>query len=242
MRGGKSAPDALRALIAGDGDEAIRQVGMVDASGRVATHTGARCVEACGHASEDGVTVQANMMERDTVWSAMLAAFAKAEGPLAERLLAALWAAEGEGGDMRGRQSAALLVVGGDRASPRWGRLVDLRVDAHPDPLVELERLLRLHRAYEHLERGSGLAERGDLQAAAAEHSAARALAPEDDQVTFWTGLTTVGAGRPVEGRALLEEARAANPRWAGYLRRFADGRRLPDDPAFLDALFPLEP
>jgi uncharacterized Ntn-hydrolase superfamily protein len=241
MRGGMSASNALRALLAADDGEALRQVAMVDAAGGVATHTGAKCVEAAGHVTGEGFSAQANMMERDTVWGAMRHAFEEEQGPLAERLVSALWAAQGEGGDIRGRQSSALVVVSGDRSMPRWQRSVDLRVDDHHDPVTEIERLLRLHRAFEHLDRGFDLAEAGEMLAAAEEQTAALDLAPEDDQVAFWTGLTLAGSGRVDEARDLLERARAANPRWAAYLRRLAAAGRFPNEPAIMDALFPLE-
>ncbi len=241
MRGGKSAADALKALVAGDAAEATRQVAMVDATGTAAAHTGSGCVRAAGHATGDGVSAQANMMDRDTVWDAMMEAFQTTDERFPERLVAALAAAEREGGDIRGRQSAALLVVSGDRSQPRWARSVDLRVDEHQDPVGELKRLLRLHRAYERLARGFELADSGNFMAAADEQTAARNLAPEDDQITFWAGLTLAGAGRPLEAKELLEEARSANPRWAVYLRRVAATGRFPDDPQLMDALFPLE-
>jgi uncharacterized Ntn-hydrolase superfamily protein len=241
MATGRTAPEALRGLLAADDGEARRQVAMVDAQGRVAAHTGSACVAQCGHVSGDGVSVQANMMERDSVWPAMLAAYTSAEGPLAERMMAALRAAEAEGGDARGRQSAALVVTTGDPAEPWWRRTIDLRVDNHEDPIGELDRLLRYHRAYERLERGSELAEAGNLTEAVTEHRAAHDLAPEDDQITFWTGLAAAGAGDPVEARALLEEARKANPRWAAYLRDLAQAGSFPNDQALLDALLPLD-
>jgi uncharacterized Ntn-hydrolase superfamily protein len=152
-----------------------------------------------------------------------------------------LRAAEAEGGDARGRQSAALVVASGDPAEPSWLRTVDLRVDNHEDPIGELDRLLRYHRAYEQLNEGMDLAEAGRLVEAAAHQRAAHDLAPEDDQITFWTGLALAGAGEPVEGRALLEEARRANPRWAAYLRHLAEAGSFPNDPTLLDALMPLD-
>jgi len=219
MRSRSSATQALDRLIEEDEDREVRQVAMVDGNGRVAVHTGDRCVPAAGHATAEGVSTQANMMDRETVWGAMLSAYAGAEVPFPERLLAALWAAESEGGDIRGRQSAALLVV--DAASTdSWRRSVDLRVEDHPDPVTELERLLRVHRAFEHLSRGDELASAGNLEQAAGELEQAHALGPDDDQIAFVYGLMLVGTGRPVEGRELLERARAANPRWAEYLRR----------------------
>ncbi len=243
MRGGVSSLEALEALLAEDDGRDLRQVAMVDASGTVAVHTGARCVEATGHAVGDGVSAQANMMERDTVWDAMLGAFAQAEGEeFPERLMAALRAAESEGGDMRGRQSAALLVVEGDASVPAWRRMVDLRVEDHPDPVTELERLLRLARAHEHAGRGNDHAMAWRMEEAVAEMERAHTLAPEDDQIALWYGLMLPATGRPMEGRELVERARAANPRWAAYLRRFAASGLMPNDPAFLDAIMPLDP
>src|SRR5207244_8804128 len=138
-------------------DERTRQVGMVYAQGRSAAHTGAGCIRECGHLVGDGFTVQANMMGRDTVWGAMAAAYESAQGTLARRLLAALEAAEAEGGDFRGAQSAALLVVEGESTGFDWkGRASDLRVDDHVDPIGELRRLLDLEEAYR-AERGGHL-------------------------------------------------------------------------------------
>ncbi|MBI4259426.1 MAG: DUF1028 domain-containing protein [Actinobacteria bacterium] len=241
MRGGEAAPDALAALLAADPEAAVRQVGVVDASGRASAHTGDRCVQACGQAIGPGVASQANMMEKETVWGAMLDAFLGTAGPLAERLLAALEAAEREGGDARGRQSAALLVVGGERRDHPWqDRLADLRVDEHERPVEELGRLLRVHRAYEHLERGNTLTDEGRFEEAAAEMDRAAELAPEDDQISFWRALTLVGAGRAAEAREAAERARAANPRWAPFLRRLAAAGHFPDDDAVMDALMPI--
>jgi uncharacterized Ntn-hydrolase superfamily protein len=243
LRGGTSAPDALEALLAEDDGRDVRQVAMVDANGEVAVHTGARCVQAAGHVIGEGVSAQANMMERDTVWDAMLASFADTDGAgFPERLLAALRAAEGEGGDVRGRQSAALLVVEADRSLPSWERAIDVRVEDHPDPLGELERLVRLREAYRFFETGNDSAMDGDLVRAAEEQSRARELAPDDDAIAFGLGLAMMGSGRIDEAQALLEQARSANPRWALYLRRLAAAGILPSDPAFLDALMPLNP
>ena len=242
MRAGASALEALESLLAGDDGSDLRQVAMVDANGSVAVHTGARCVEAAGHAVGDGVSAQANMMERDTVWAAMLDVFGDADGEFPDRLLAALRAAEAEGGDIRGRQSAALLVVEADPSVPPWRREIDLRVEDHADPLAELERLLRLARAYQHAGSGNDHATAGRMEEAVAEMEQAHALAPEDDQIAFMLGLMLPTTGHPMEARELVERARAANPRWAPYLRRLAASGIFPNDPALMDALFPLDP
>ena len=149
MRTGRTAPEALQALLAGDSGREVRQVGMVDAQGRVATHTGNLCIPAAGGQSGAGYVVQANLMEKPSVWPAMARAFEAARGDLAERMLAALEAAEAEGGDIRGRQSAALVVVKAASTGRPWAdRLFDLRVEDHAEPLRELRRLVGLQRAY----------------------------------------------------------------------------------------------
>jgi uncharacterized Ntn-hydrolase superfamily protein len=182
MRERRPAPDSLEALLADDPDEAVRQVGMVDAAGRAAAHTGLRCVRYASHLVAPGVAVQANMMERPTVPAAMLAAFRGTDGLLEHRLFAALLAAERQGGDVRGRQSAALVVARGDdsrrsavgasaidpsRPDP-WSRRVDLRVEDHPAPLVELGRLLAVAAAYDAMDEAEQLALHDDAVAAEA--------------------------------------------------------------------------
>jgi uncharacterized Ntn-hydrolase superfamily protein len=149
MRHGKSAPDALEALVAHDLEAAYRQVAMIDMMGRVAVHTGERCLEAAGHCVGEHVAAQANLMARETVWGAMIEAFMGTEGDLAIRFLAALDAAEREGGDRRGKQSAAMLIVRAQPTGKLWlDRIVDLRVEDHAEPVDELKRLLVLHRQY----------------------------------------------------------------------------------------------
>jgi len=236
MRGGASAPDALAALLAADDDREVRQVGMVDASGRAAAHTGARCVVAAGHVVGPGRSIQANMMERPTVWTAMDEAYRATNGPLADRLMAALEAAEAQGGDVRGRQSAALLVV--PATGPAWATRYDLRVEDDRAPLVELARLLRLARAYEAFDRSEAPAMARDFAAAAAAMDEAHALAPDDDQITLWTALMLAAAGRLEEGRKLFVEASAAEPRSGEHLRRFLAAGHLPPEAApAIDAL-----
>src|SRR6185312_14999337 len=145
LKAGYSAEQALKALLAGDTQPESRQVSLVDANGNVATHTGAKCIPAAGHRIGDGFSVQANLMEKDTVWDAMFEAYTASKEPLAERMLAALEAAEAEGGDIRGKQSAAMLVVSGTPTGRSWeDRIIELRVEDAPDPLLELRRLLRV--------------------------------------------------------------------------------------------------
>jgi len=229
-RSGSSAPDALAALLAADAGRDVRQVGMVDASGRADAWTGARCVRFAGHLVGPDVSIQANMMERSTVWPAMAAAYESslvADAALVDRLVAALRAAEGEGGDVRGRQAAALIVVPG--SGPPWARVFDVRVEDSGAPLDELERLIRLERAYRAFDATEELAMRGELAAAASFMDEAHTLAPDDAQVTLWTSLFYGASGRMDEASSLFREAAAAEPRSAEHLRRFLEAGFLPE-------------
>lgn len=223
MRAGKPAPVALRELVAGDHGRELRQVGLVDANGRSAAHTGVRCVAEAGHVCEPGVSAQGNMLERAEVWLVMLAAFRSATGDLADRLLAALRAGERSGGDIRGCQSAALLVAPGEPAAQPWARRFDLRIDDAPDPLGELARLLRVARAYEALRVAVQALDAGDVQAALVSTTAAHHLAPEDAQVTFRHAMVLLANGKTSEAEPLLEAALSSEPRLAEFGHRFAD-------------------
>lgn len=228
LAAGRSAQDALSELIAADRDPGVRQVGIVDAAGRSAAHTGAECVVAAGHLTGRGVSVQANMMERPTVWPAMLAAYEGSTGDLADRLITALRAAEGEGGDVRGRQSAALVVVPGRPDAHPWDIHFDIRVDDARAPLDELERLLALNRAYEALDAAFEALAVGETSAALAFFEQAASLAPDDDQVRLWQSLAVFDSGDEERGRRLYRSALEAEPRAGEHLRRFLAAGQLP--------------
>ncbi len=229
MSAGYSAEDALRALLAGDSQPEARQVALVDASGKVAAHTGAKCIPAAGHRTGDGFSVQANLMEKDTVWDAMFEAYTSTNAPLAERLLAAMDAAEAEGGDIRGKQSAAMLVVTGRPTGRSWeDRTIELRVEDAPDPLVELRRLVRVKRAYMAVNEADRLEEAKDLEGATRKLREAVELAPEMVEICFWGGLTMVQAGQADEGYGLMARAVAKDKRWIETLRRLVAVDRLP--------------
>lgn len=232
MRDGTSAPAALHRLLADDAEEAVRQVAMIDRGGRVAVHTGPRCIAHAGHAVGDQVSAQANIMERATVPAAMVRAYSAAAGDgFAERLLAALEAAEAEGGDLRGRQSAALLIVTA-RASghPSEDRPVDIRVDDHADPVGELRRLLGLRRAYQRVEAGDELAATADTEGALREYEAAHRSQPDNIELAFWHGVALAAEGREDEATPVLRRAFAAHPGWAELLRRLPAAGLFPDD------------
>ncbi len=221
MRLGVDPVTALQALTGADSEQARRQVAFVDATGRVAVHTGALCIEAAGHATGDGVSVQANMMRGNGVWPAMLDAYQTSKGDLAERLMASLEAAEVAGGDIRGRQSAAMLIVSAESAGQPWReRLVDLRVEDAPDPLAELRRLITMHRGYRHIAAAETHEVAGDLEGSLVEYEQARKLLDGNDEASFWAAILMADAGHVEEGRALLAEIATREPGWNDLLRR----------------------
>lgn len=238
MRAGRTAPEALAALLAGDSGRDVRQVGMVDAAGRVATHTGRLDIPEAGGQAGDGYVVQANLMERKTVWPAMARAFEAARGDLAERLLAALDAAEAEGGDIRGRQSAALLVVKGRSSGRPWAdRVFELRVEDHEEPLSELRRLVGVQRAYNHMGAGDDCVAVKDWACAEREYAAARALQPGNAEMAFWNAVALATNGRLAAARPLFQKAFAADPRWRELVRRLPAVEQLPKDPKLLEEI-----
>jgi len=234
LQAGFTAEQALAALIAGDPGAEMRQCAIVDAKGGVAAHTGRECIPAAGHHIGDAFSCQANLMEKDTVWAAMALAYTSTDAPLAERMMAALEAAEAEGGDIRGKQSAAMLVVTGAPKGRFWDdRIIDLRVEDAPDPLPELRRLLRIKRAYMALSEADRLSEAGDRSAANAKSAEAIRIAPEMVEIRFWTGLDMAVAGDMDAGCQLMAEVvREKGGRWVETLRRLAMVGRVPADVA----------
>lgn len=231
MRGGRSATDALNALTSIDPQADRRQVAMIDGNGIVATHTGSSTLGAAGHHTGDTFSTQANMMLRDTVWDAMAVAFEETSGDLTDRLLAALDAAEAEGGDIRGRQSAAILVVGGERAPhAAAGRLLELRVEDHEEPLTELRRLVGVKRAYDRMNEGDGHLAREDFDAASRSYEQAQVAVPENVEFTFWRGVMLANIGKLDEARTFLERTYSAAGEWAELLCRLPSVGLLPEE------------
>jgi uncharacterized Ntn-hydrolase superfamily protein len=220
IRGGKTAQETLTALLAVDPKREFRQVSMIDHKGNIATHTGNRCFPEAGSFVGESFCTQANMMARNTVWDAMADAYQATDGDLAGRLLAALDAAEAEGGDVRGKQTAALLVVGS-----KWTPipLIDLRVDHHPDPLVELRRLLRLHRAYMAEYTVSDYVEVGDAETAYEMLTQIEVWAPDEPYLQYLRAMHLAGRlNRWDEALEILRPLIQASPVWKEYLRREA--------------------
>ena len=231
MKNGYTAAEAVKAVTAGDEHRELRQVAMVDAKGNVAAFTGSRCIPAAGHVTGEGFSCQANLMERGTVWGAMAHAYEHAQGPLADRLMAALDAAEGEGGDIRGRQSSAMLIVKGIWTGRVWDdRTLDIRVEDHPEPLHELRRLIQIRRAYDADAEADALDEAGDLEGAMKRRVEAFELAPDNVELKFWAGVATAHAGDLDGGARLIAEAMREDRRWLETMRRLTVIERLTPD------------
>ncbi len=218
LAGGVHAEQALATLVANDPGGDSRQVAVVDGAGHVAAHTGPNCMAYAGHVIGAGVSCQANIMATERVWPAMLEAFTAAGGSLTSRLLAALDAAEREGGDLRGRQSAAILVVASDAAP--WETVVSLRVEDHPDPLPELRRLVGLNDAYKLAAQADELVNSGHHEEAARLYVDASERASGNHELLFWAGLGIAQAGDLDAGVAQVQAAIALQPTWRELLRR----------------------
>ena len=222
MRGRVSAPDALGKLISLDEGAAVRQVAMIDSHGRAAAHTGERCIQWAGHHVGKGYSVQANMMLNERVVPAMAQAFEDSHGEnLAERLLAALEAAQAAGGDIRGQQSAALLVVSGKPTGERWkDRLVDLRVEDHAAPVKELRRLYVVQRAYAYMNAGDAALEEGDMPTALAKYARAAELHPDSVEIAFWNAFTLATNGHMDAAVPIFRRVFDADANWIELLKR----------------------
>jgi uncharacterized Ntn-hydrolase superfamily protein len=234
LAAGAPPGEALGRLVAEDGAAATRQVAVIDGNGEVAVHTGERCVPFAGHVIGDGFGCEANMMASERVWPAMAETFAAAEGSLACRLLAALDAGESAGGDIRGRQSAALMVVPAE--GDPWATVVSLRVEDDPEPLRELRRLLVVHEAYSLATESERLAEEGRYEEAAERTMRAWELAPDNHELRFWAGLGMVQGGLLEPGVEVVRTAIEAHPPWRELLERLPP-EMAPAAPQVLEAL-----
>jgi uncharacterized Ntn-hydrolase superfamily protein len=238
LRSGMKPQEILDELLAKDANNAVRQVAMVNTRGEIAVHTGARCIAEAGHQTGPQYSVQANMMLKNTVWPAMAKAFEKASGDLADRMLAALDAAQSEGGDIRGKQSAAMLVVAGERTDQPWkGILVDLRVEDNPEPLVELRRLLNIQHAYESMNRGDELLSEGKAKEAFQAYDQGARLAPEIDELPFWQAVTLAETGRVEESLPIFARVFKADPNWALLLQRLPKAGLFKDDQVLMQRI-----
>lgn len=238
MEGGKSASQALKALVTADEHSDVRQVAMLDVDGNIATHTGENCIPEAGHIQGTTYSVQANLMLNDKVWPAMSEAFETAEGDLAARMLASLKAAQDAGGDIRGKQSAAILIVNTESTGPVWADTkMELRVEDHPNPVQELERLIQLHRAYVHMNKGDLALEEHNVEEALKQYGKAEKMAPDNLEMKFWHAVSLVNNDRVDEAIPLFKEIFAKDPNWATLLPRLKPVGQVDADQGTIDRI-----
>lgn len=238
MRAGKSPAETLAALTSADHEHEARQVAMVDRQGRVAVHTGRRCIADAGHETGEGFSVQANMMINREVWPAMATAYRSTKGDLAERLLAALEAGQSAGGDARGQQSAAILLVAAESTGRPWvDKLVDLRVEDHTEPIAELRRLVEIDRVYKYMNNGDTLLTEGRVEGALEAYRRSAEMAPEIDEFPFWHAVTLADLGRVEEALPIFRRVFLANPNWKVIVQRLPASGMLRDDPKMMQLI-----
>jgi uncharacterized Ntn-hydrolase superfamily protein len=246
MKSGLSAEQALEALVLVDEGRDVRQVAFVDVQGHVAAHTGTGCIEAAGHHVGDGYSVQANMMLNDKVVPAMSQAYESTEGDLADRLMAALEAAQAVGGDIRGKQSAAMLIVEAESTGRPWAdRVLELRIEDHPQPIRELKRLLNVHRGYQRMTAGDVAIEHNDLERAMIEYGEAVKLLPDNVEVQYWAAVTLATNGKLEQALPTFRSVFAADPNWVELTRRLYKPGVIPDTPeghALVDRIVAVAP
>jgi len=238
MESGITAVDALKTLTSKDEGEAVRQVGMIDIKGNVAAHTGSRCIKYAGHIVGENYSVQANMMANGTVPKAMAVAFEKTKGDLADRMMAALEAAEAEGGDIRGKQSAAMVIVSGEPSGVDWkDTKLSLRIEDHPTPLIELKRLIRVHRAYQHANMGDHYMETEEIDKALIEYSKAAEYYPENAELPYWSAVALANGGRVEEALPVFQSVFERNPDLKTMTPRLVKSGLLPDDKSLISKI-----
>ena len=243
LKAGKSAQEALSALVSVDKNEAVRQVAMVDAQGRAAAHTGKGCIPEAGQYVGEGFSCQANMMLKNTVWKAMARAYKNTQGELADKLLAALEAADQEGGDIRGKQSAALIVVSGKSSGVWWkDRVYDLRVEDHSEPVQELKRLLKLNKAYLHMNQGDEFLTNNKIPEAMQAYTQAMDMFPDNAEMIFWPAVTLASTGRVEESLPLFKKVFAIDTNWAIMLQRLPQVGQFPKDKKLMQTILAVAP
>ena len=238
---GKTATEVLDILINKDDGRDFRQLAVVDKHGNFAAHTGSKCIPDAGQIVGKNFSVQANMMLNKNVWPAMAKAFKTSKGPLAERMIEALKAAEAAGGDIRGQQSASILVVRGKSTGKLWeDRLIDLRVEDHPQAVREIERVLKVFRAYEHMNKGDLAIEQGDEESALKEYSAAEKMFPKNIEMKYWHAVSLVNIGKLEKALPMFKEVFKNDPNWIELTKRIVPNGLLKVDEKTLSKILQL--
>lgn len=221
LKSGKTPQEALDELIASDEGRDVRQLAILDTKGRTASYTGKNCIPDAGNIAKENYSVQANLMLNNKVWGAMSKAFEESTGQLPERMIEALESAQEVGGDIRGKQSASILIVKGESTGKLWeDRAIDLRVEDNPEPIKELKRLLKVFRAYEHMNNGDLAVEKNDMLLAMKEYSTAEEMFPDNLEMKFWHAVTLVNNNKLNESIPLFKDVFSKDTNWKTLFMR----------------------
>lgn len=238
LKKGMTAQEVVDLLISTDEGREVRQLAIVDSKGNSFAYTGSKCISEAGHIVGDNYSVQANMMLNNAVWNEMSKAFENSKGQLAERLVAALESAQNVGGDIRGQQSACLLVVKGNASGNLWeDRIIDLRVEDNPNPVDEIKRLLKVYRAYEHMNKGDLAVEKNDMKLAMEEYNAAMKMFPENLEMKYWTAVTLANTNQVEKSLPMFKEIFALDKNWKELTKRLIPVGLLTVDEAALEKI-----
>lgn len=241
LRREKLAPEVMKGLLEKDDAREVRQVALMDSKGNVAVHTGSHCIAEAGHFAGEGFSTQANMMANDTVWKAMADAYVNARGDLAERILVSMEAGQAAGGDIRGQQSAAILVVRGTASDQPWRDvLYDLRVEDHPKPIEELRRLVTIQRAYHLMNQGDEYLSTGKIDDAVVAYQRAASIAPNMIELPFWHAVTLADLDKIDEALPIFKRVFDENPAWAVLVQRLPAAGLMKDDPVMMARILAL--
>jgi len=228
LENGLTPKMAVETLLKLDEGRDLRQLAILDVHGNVEAYTGKSCIEAAGHQMGDNFSVQANLMDKNTVWPAMAKAFENSSGSLAERMLSAMEAAQNEGGDIRGKQSVAILVVKGKSSGNSWGdRVVDLRIEDHENPLKEMRRILNIHNAYDFMNKGDLAVETGNNDLAKEHYQRAQMLNPDNLEMKYWYAITLANNGDLEEAKTILKGIFRENNQWKVLIPRLVKPKLL---------------
>ena len=221
LKAGKSPQEAVDELIASDEGRDVRQLAILDSKGRTAAYTGKNCIPDAGDINKENYSVQANLMLNEKVCPAMSKAFEESKGPLPERMITALEAAQEVGGDIRGKQSASILIIKGESTGKVWeDRTIDLRVEDHTEPIKELKRLLEVYRAYDHMNKGDLAVEKNNMELAMKEYSAAEKLFPDNLEMKFWHAVTLANNNKLEEALPIFKNVFSKDPNWKTLVER----------------------
>ena len=242
LESGMEPQKALEEFLKSDEGKSFRQVSIINTEGNIATHTGEKCIADASHIIGENYSVQANMMLNSKVVPAMSEAFKNSSGPLAERMIGSMKAAQIAGGDIRGQQSASLLIVKTESSGKLWlDRLIDLRVEDHPEAVNEIARLVKVYRAYEHMNNGDLAIETNNEELALKEYNAAQEMFPENLEMQYWTAVSLANIGKMDEAITIFRKVFNTDKNWHTLTSRIIDNGLLKINPENLDKILSIE-